>query len=93
MRWTNDVYISTPHRVVSRGAGERYSIAFFLDPHPLAKVEAIPSCVPAGSLPKYPPILTHDYLHHASRRLIRRPRDAILCDTDDCELRRYFGYG
>jgi isopenicillin N synthase-like dioxygenase len=62
MRWTNDVYVSTPHRVVSRGAGERYSIAFFLDPHPMAKVEAIPSCVPAGAAPKYPPILAHDYL-------------------------------
>lgn len=62
MRWTNDVYVSTPHRVVSRGAGERYSMAFFLDPNPLAKVEAIPSCVPAGEKPKYPPILTHEYL-------------------------------
>ncbi len=62
MRWTNDVYVSTPHRVVSRGGGERYSIAFFLDPHPLARVEAIPSCVPAGAAPKYPPILAHEYL-------------------------------
>jgi isopenicillin N synthase-like dioxygenase len=62
MRWTNDVYVSTPHRVVSRGAGERYSLAFFLDPHPLARVEAIPSCVTAGERPKYPPILCHDYL-------------------------------
>ena len=28
MRWTNDVYVSTPHRVVNRSARERYSIAF-----------------------------------------------------------------
>ena len=62
MRWTNDVYVSTPHRVVSRGQGERYSIAFFLDPNPFARVEAIPSCVAAGAAPKYPPILAHDYL-------------------------------
>jgi isopenicillin N synthase-like dioxygenase len=62
MRWTNDVYVSTPHRVVSRGAGERYSIAYFLDPNPFAPVEAIPSCVPAGASPKYPAILAHDYL-------------------------------
>ena len=62
MRWTNDVYVSTPHRVVSRGTGERYSIAFFLDANPLAKVEAIPSCVPAGESPKYAPILSHEYL-------------------------------
>ena len=60
MRWTNDVYVSTPHRVVSRGQGERYSIAFFLDPNPFAKVEAILSCVAVGEQPKYPPILAHE---------------------------------
>ena len=43
MRWTNDVYVSTPHRVVNRSARERYSIAFFYDPNPDAEVAAIPS--------------------------------------------------
>ena len=62
MRWTNDVYVSTPHRVVSRGVGERYSIAYFLDPNPFALVAAIPSCVTESAAPKYPPILAHDYL-------------------------------
>jgi isopenicillin N synthase-like dioxygenase len=62
MRWTNDVYVSTPHRVVSRGGGERYSIAFFLDPNPFANVQVIPSCVALGDRPKYPPILAHEYL-------------------------------
>ena len=62
MRWTNDIYVSTPHRVVSRGVGERHSLAFFLDPNPFAVVEAIPSCVAPGAAPKYAPILAHDYL-------------------------------
>ena len=62
MRWTNDIYVSTPHRVVNRSGRERYSIAFFLDPNPDARVAAIPSCVPAGESPKYPPISAADYL-------------------------------
>jgi isopenicillin N synthase-like dioxygenase len=62
MRWTNDVYVSTPHRVVNRSARERYSIAFFYDPNPDAQVETIPSCIGEGQVGIYPPILAADYL-------------------------------
>jgi isopenicillin N synthase-like dioxygenase len=62
MRWTNDIYVSTPHRVVNHSGRERYSIAFFFDPNPEALVEAIPSCVPAGAQPLYPPIAAADHL-------------------------------
>jgi isopenicillin N synthase-like dioxygenase len=64
MRWTNDVYVSTPHRVVNRSARERYSIAFFFDPNPDAIVETIPSCLRQGESAPYPPILASDYLKH-----------------------------
>jgi isopenicillin N synthase-like dioxygenase len=62
MRWTNDVYVSTPHRVLNAGGRERYSIAYFLDPNPDADVRAIPGCVPAGAAPKYPPVTGAAYL-------------------------------
>ncbi len=61
MRWTNDVYVSTPHRVVAPVA-ERYSIALFVDPNPDAMVSAIASCIGAGDAPRYPPIRAGDYL-------------------------------
>lgn len=61
MRWTNDVYVSTPHRVRQPEA-ERYSIAFFLDPNPEAMVSAIPSCVAEGESPRHAPITANDYL-------------------------------
>ena len=61
MRWTNDVYASTPHRVL-KPVAERYSIALFLDPNPDALVSAVPSCVAAGTEPRYAPIHTGDYL-------------------------------
>jgi len=62
MRWTNDVYVSTPHRVVNRSAKQRYTIAFFYDPNPDVMVETIPACVPQGERTRYPPILAADYL-------------------------------
>jgi isopenicillin N synthase-like dioxygenase len=61
MRWTNDVYVSTPHRVVNGSFRERFSIAFFFDPNPDALVAAIPSCVMEGGA-KYPPVLAADHI-------------------------------
>jgi isopenicillin N synthase-like dioxygenase len=60
MRWTNDVYVSTPHRVAIP-VQDRYSVAFFLDPNPEAQVEALQSCVPAGTTPKYQPTTGLEY--------------------------------
>jgi isopenicillin N synthase-like dioxygenase len=56
MRWTGDEYVSTPHRVV-RPARDRYSIAFFLDPNPEARVETLP-----GRPARYPATTGADYL-------------------------------
>jgi isopenicillin N synthase-like dioxygenase len=57
MRWTSDIYVSTPHRVVNPAGRERYSVAFFLDPNPEAVVAPLPGLPPA-----YDPILAEDYL-------------------------------
>lgn len=61
MRWTNDIYMSTPHRVL-KPAAERYSIAMFLDPNPEALVSAIPSCVAPGAVARHPAVTANDYL-------------------------------
>ena len=79
MRWTNDVYVSTPHRVVNRSARERYSIAFFYDPNPDAMVETIPSCVREGEVARYPPILAADYL--TMRLDASKPAEADRADV------------
>lgn len=63
MRWTNDTYMSTPHRVRNPAGRERYSVAFFLDPNPEVSLECLPGCStqrPAN----YPPMLAADYLRH-----------------------------
>ena len=56
MRWTNDIYVSTPHRVVSPAGRERYSIAFFLDPNPDADIACLPNCATAERPARYAPI-------------------------------------
>ena len=57
MRWTNQIYCSTPHRVLPPPRPRR-SIAFFLDPNP----DSIISALPGTGDPKFPPICAADYL-------------------------------
>ncbi len=59
MRWSNDVYVSTPHRVRPPNA-ERYSIAFFLEVNPESIVD--PRDIFPAQTAKYPPVNCADYL-------------------------------
>ena len=59
MRWSNDTYVSTPHRVAVP-VRERYSIAFFLDPNPDAPV--VPVVLDEGQTAKYPPTTGGQFL-------------------------------
>jgi isopenicillin N synthase-like dioxygenase len=63
MRWTNDIYVSTPHKVVSPPGQHRYSVAFFLDANPEAVVECLPTCITPGRPAKYPPVSAGGFLH------------------------------
>jgi isopenicillin N synthase-like dioxygenase len=56
MRWSNDVYVSTPHKVVSPPNRDRYSVAFFLDPNPDALVACLPTCTGPDRPAKYAPV-------------------------------------
>ncbi|MGI9351203.1 MAG: isopenicillin N synthase family dioxygenase [Rhizobiaceae bacterium] len=61
MRWTNDTYVSTPHRV-RIPEQERYSIAFFLDPNPDADITVLPACMHHDQPAKYTPTTGAEYL-------------------------------
>jgi isopenicillin N synthase-like dioxygenase len=66
-RWTNDRWRSTLHRVALppaelTGRAKRRSAAFFLDANYDARIECIPTCLEAGSVARYPPVIAGEHL-------------------------------
>lgn len=60
MRWTNDYWVSTPHRVANPPDGwreRRISIPFFFQ----ANYDTIVDCLRTGETPKYPPVSVGAY--------------------------------
>lgn len=60
--WTNDRWVSNPHRVVSPAGVDRYSSPLFVEPGFHLRVEALASCVPEGEQPKHDPVVVGPYL-------------------------------
>jgi isopenicillin N synthase-like dioxygenase len=58
--WTNDRWVSNPHRVVNPIGRDRYSIPLFVTPPYHAWIECLPSCVGEGA--KYAPMQAGPYL-------------------------------
>jgi isopenicillin N synthase-like dioxygenase len=66
MRWTNDRWVSTLHRVVNppqsvASRARRQSLAFFHHPNYDADVSCIPTCTGPGNPPRYAPVNAGPY--------------------------------
>ena len=60
--WTNDRYVSNPHRVVSPPNTDRYSIPFFVEPGFHTRIECLPTCCSSDDPPRHEPMITGPYL-------------------------------
>ena len=67
-RWTNDVFLATPHRAINRSGGERYALAFFCDSNIDWPVAAVPTTVGPDKPPKYPTTTYTDYMIQYQKR-------------------------
>ena len=78
-RWSNDRFVSTPHRVVNRSGRERYSIAYFFDPGMDAVIECLPTCRSDRNPPRHAPVRYGDYLMERLDKnyAYRRTADAV----------------
>ncbi|MDA0785757.1 MAG: isopenicillin N synthase family oxygenase [Proteobacteria bacterium] len=66
MRWTNDRFVSNPHRVAippedAGDAADRLSVVFFHHPNYDAEIACIPTCTDADNPPKYEPVFSGPY--------------------------------
>lgn len=55
MRWTNDEFVSTPHRVINDSERERYSFPFFFGANHGCVVAPLPQFTGPGRPARYPP--------------------------------------
>jgi isopenicillin N synthase-like dioxygenase len=65
MRWSNDRWVSTLHRVAvpppDAAPSDRISLVFFTNPNPDAEVRCLEQCLAPGEKPKYPPVLVAEH--------------------------------
>lgn len=78
-RWSNDRYLSTPHRVISPLGVDRYSMPFFAEPHPDTLIQCLPGCQDDAHPPKYPTTTCAEFLlsRFADTYAYRREQQAL----------------
>jgi isopenicillin N synthase-like dioxygenase len=60
--WTNDRWVSNPHRVVNPPGVDRYSAVLFVTPPFHLRIETLPTCLDADCASRHAPLIAGRYL-------------------------------
>jgi isopenicillin N synthase-like dioxygenase len=60
--WTNDRWVSNPHRVVNPPGVDRYSAVLFVTPPFHLRIETLPTCLDADGASRHAPLIAGPYL-------------------------------
>lgn len=82
-RWTNDRFVSSLHRVVSRTSAPRLSMSFFGYPNPQSVINCIPACIPSDAQQAYEPVTAGAYIASLLSQALRTGRAGISERTAD----------
>jgi len=84
MRWSNDRWVSTLHRVAVPPPGtvpqDRISLVFFTNPNADVTIECIKECLAPGENPKYPPVTVSE---HYLGKLMRAGHSKVDAKAED----------
>jgi len=80
-QWTNDVWVSTPHRVVNPAQDgahlkPRQSVAYFQHPNYDTVIACLPSCTDASRPPRHADVTSGDYIWGKVNRIAPGLREA-----------------
>ena len=60
--WTNDRWVSNPHRVVNPPGVDRYSAVLFVTPPFHLRIETLPTCLGPDGTSRHEPLTAGPYL-------------------------------
>ena len=61
-RWSNDIFRSTPHRVLNLSGEERMSVPFFYGTDFMAFIDTLPSCISQDRPKRYDAVMSGEHV-------------------------------
>jgi isopenicillin N synthase-like dioxygenase len=80
-RWTNDLYVSTLHRVTNSSGKARISVPLFNYPHGDTVIECLPTCASAEQPPRHAPVVAEAYNRELADRAAKTGRPGVSAVT------------